>query len=62
MEVPGSSETRSFSCVQSYCFIFVGCVPSLHFILTYLFLKLFLKLYVPEEEGCFVFLLEKCLP
>lgn len=57
-----SSETSSFSCVQCYCFIVVGCVPALCFILTWLFLKLFLKLFVLEEEGCFVFLSEKCLP
>lgn len=63
MEVPGSSEARSFfSCVQNYGFVFVGCVLSLHFISTYVFLKLFLKIYVLEEEGCFVFLVEKCLP
>lgn len=62
MEVPGSSEASSFSCVQYYGFVFVGCDLSLHFILTYLFLKLFLRFMCWKRKGALLFFWRNVFP
>lgn len=63
MEVPGSSEARSFfSCVQCYGFVFVGYVLSLHFISTYLFLNYFFKFMCLKRKGALFFLWRNVFP